>query len=217
MLVFAVNGISLSGKDSFCERVYREYNCRQPIKKTNIRSPICDKPLVQIISTINPIKKLYQSFFNWDGEKSDIHRQNLNTLKQVWITACDGPTSYLRKLMSIGQMNSVPIMFVMVREFDEMVKVVELGDELCGNAATIKLVREGIPIPPVEQAFLDSHPKDYVYDWTIINPTVKTFPDIPKLDVAASKFLDLVIAEDGYVPFKRVWNPVDELFTNWII
>ena len=116
--VFAINGISLSGKDSFCERVRRH---------------ISD---AFTLSTIDPIKEVYTNFFKWNGVKTDKDRKNLNTLKLMWIDVADGPTNWLRdqlhavKQLSTMQSNSPCFVFVMVREFDELMNVLSLGDTL---------------------------------------------------------------------------------------
>jgi hypothetical protein len=202
MKVFAVNGVSLSGKDTFCNKYKLLHNNEK----------------VTTISTIDPIKGLYKSFFGWKGEKTDNHRKNLNTLKLIWIEASNGPSEWLRDMLDeLEFITGTQVVFVMVREFDEMMTAIEIGKEVCGHAETIQLIRDGIPVPPIEQAFLDSHPKDYVYDWTIVNPTTED-STIPGLTKAAIAFDHLInkIRMHGVKYNPVVWNPVDEKFVEWI-
>ncbi len=72
MIVVAINGIALAGKDSFANRV--------------AAVAMRHKFQVATISTIDPIKEFYKQL-GWDGVKTDTHRKNLNILKRVWIEA----------------------------------------------------------------------------------------------------------------------------------
>ena len=154
MKVLAINGVGGAGKDEF-------------VRLVNQQSPWED---VLCISTIDPVKKFYKQL-GWDGEKTPEHRRNLNTLKRIWIEACNGPYEWTRGKILLADAKGVKVLFIMVREFSEMLSIVRLGKELVGNAATLQVIRPGLPIPPIEQEFLDSHPEDYKYDWTIMNYT----------------------------------------------
>lgn len=195
MKVFAINGISLAGKDTFC----------------NFVSESCDMGKIVTISTIDPIKNFY-SDLGWNGIKSDMHRSNLNILKQMWISNCNGPHEWTIKKLKELQSLGVEIAFVMVREFDEMMDVVEIGKKYFSHGQTIQIIRHGLPIPKIEQEFLDSHPKDYQYNWTIVNPNTM-IPEIPKLALAAKAFYSLSSSGLGA---DLVWNPEDEIFTTWL-
>jgi len=174
MKVFCINGISLSGKDTFVK-------CVQELLGF-------DK--VGNISTIDPVKVEYKNFFGWEGEKTPIHRKNLNTLKNIWRETSNGPINWSRYQMNIEYIiNQRDVLFIMVREFDEMLDLVKLAVSIGYVAFTLQVVRDGLDIPPVEQEFLDSHPKDFKYDITISNPTVDTFPDVPKLKQSAYDFI----------------------------
>lgn len=156
MNVYAINGIALSGKDSFVNRV--------------IAIAQKDNQIVVSISTVDPIKKMYSQYFGWNGDKSDVHRKNLNNLKKAWIDASNGPMVWVDQQFHYLQMKRVHSVFVMVREFDEMMGIIEVGKKF-GKAKTVCILRPGIPIPPVEQEFLDSHPENYMYDITVMNKT----------------------------------------------
>ena len=217
MRVYAINGVSLSGKDTFCKMVADQLArelCNDP-NMTQVQMIHYYGYKTAVISTIDPVKEIYTNFFGWDGTKTPEHRKNLNTLKLIWISASDGPSNWLRNTLSELKESDIEMVFVMVREYDEMMNAQNIGMDVCGHAETIQLVRHGIPIPPVEQEFLDSHPEHYVYDWTIINPTVDTAPDIPKLQMASKTFIELSKTK---TPLHNpvVWNPIDERFVEWV-
>ena len=213
MKVFPINGVSLSGKDTFCNFVVDAYcACAAP---TFNRSEIEGR--VRVLSTIDPVKEIYRKFFGWNGEKTPEHRKNLNMLKHIWIKTSNGPHVWLQNMLEKIQMEQeCDIVFIMVREFEEMLDAVSIGIEVCGHAETIQLIRDGIPIPPIEQEFLNSHPNDYVYDWTIVNPTITTYPNVPKLAKAAELFVDRCLLKYAPQTSNLVWNPVDEKFVGWI-
>jgi len=171
VLIFCINGIALSGKDSFVNRI-----------KAKCKS-------VECISTIDPVKELYTQWFGWDGVKSPTHRKNLNVLKQIWISTCNGPLMWTQDKIITYEEKDFKFLFVMVREFSEMQATKELATSMGFEAYTIEVVRPGVPIPPIEQEFLDSHPKHYTYDITIVNPTAETFPKLPILGAEVDKFL----------------------------
>lgn len=178
MRIFAVNGVAKSGKDSFCNLV---------------RNIAADREQeVTTISTIDPIKQLYSDFFKWDGDKfKDHHRKNLNTLKQVWISSCNGPNTWTKETLKKLNDKGCDIVFIMVREFEEMMDIVQIGEEYFGNCKTVQVIRLGLPIPPVEKEFLESHPESYVYDWMIHNPNTND-PNLPILKKAANIFLNRI-------------------------
>ena len=180
MNIFCVNGISLAGKDSFVDRVIdKSLGCYfKGIK----------------ISTIDPIKDIYEEFFGWDGTKTPEHRKNLNLLKMIWKGTSNGPLNWTKNRIAKYNEFGFNSLFIMVREFDEMQSTIALAIALGHKAYTLQVVREGIPIPPIEQEFLDSHPEGYEYDITIYNPTVETFPHLPLLDEAAIEFVKVFIA-----------------------
>jgi len=191
MIVVCVNGVALAGKDSFVNRVKALRNVGFPDHSivTRERQPI------KCYSTIDPVKKVYKEFFGWNGDKTPEHRKNLNVLKRIWIDVDAGPIGYL---MNVFHANApfCRICFVMVREFEEMEKTKALAESMGYKAYTLEVLRDGLDIPSVEQEFLDSHPKGYKYDFSIFNPTVDTFPDLPLLDIAAESWLQLIMNED---------------------
>jgi len=188
MKVIAINGISLSGKDTFCNRVKDLTDCKEyyTIDKDG---PYRTVSKATVISTIDPVKYVYKMFFGWDGTKSDIHRRNLNILKRIWIEASNGPHVWTKERIKFHvQQGTCKILFIMVREFEEMQDIVRLGDKYASGGYTLEIVRPGLPIPPVEQEFLDSHPPNYLYDYSVLNPTTDD-PAIPELTGKAKEFI----------------------------
>jgi len=194
MRVYAINGIARSGKDSFVNfvsEIAAEENAR-----------------VASISTIDPIKQLYSSFFKWNGDKSPWHRKNLNTLKCMWIDTCNGPSRWTReRLLELKEEHTAAV-FIMVREYNELMRILAISASVGAYAESIRLVREDIPIPPIEQEFIDSHPADYVYNWTINNDTT-TDPTLPCLRAAAETFWKLTTGTYAYYHVRqRIWDCV---------
>jgi hypothetical protein len=179
MRVIAINGIAQAGKDTFVNFV-KEHAGREA-------------RTVRCISTIDPIKVFYAQL-GWDGTKTSEHRKNLNVLKQIWIAASNGPLNWAESEIRKAKVHDIAVLFVMVREFPEMLAIAALGKSLVGHGETLQVVRDGLPIPPVEQEFLDSHPQDYHYDWGIDNKTTTDLA-FPELSKKAKSFWDLVKGE----------------------
>lgn len=177
MAVFCINGIALSGKDSFVNRVKEKLMWQEEYKA------------VECISTIDPVKELYTQWFGWDGVKTPEHRKNLNVLKQIWISTSNGPLMWTQDQIIRFEQRGFTFLFVMVREFSEMQATKELAISMGLKSYTVEVIRPGVDIPPIEQEFLDSHPVGYEYDIIIHNPTVDTFPNLPHLDAEVDKFL----------------------------
>lgn len=170
--VICINGISYAGKDSFINNLENRISSDQVIR----------------ISTIDPIKELYADFFKWDWNKTPEDRKNLNMLKNIWKESCNGPIEYCKGYMDMTS-KGFQYLFIMVREFEEMLSIKKLANDLGHKGYTLQVIRNISNIPPVEQEFLDSHPKDFRYDITINNPTVGTYPDLPELRKAVEDFL----------------------------
>jgi len=177
MIVILINGVSLSGKDTFVRLVKEEVRD----KKLGL--------LVSSISTIDPIKDIYSDFFGWDGEKTNRDRKNLNVLKNVWVEVSNGPVKYAERILkSLDNNTWNDLVFIMVREYSEMISLQSMVNYNRWKCLTLCVQRDGIPIPPIEQEFLDGHPSDYEYDVYVFNPTVDTYPDVPKLKDFAEFF-----------------------------
>jgi len=185
MYIFAINGNAMAGKDSFTERVGKAM------------AP----DSVATISTIDPVKEYYRSI-GWNGDKFDpAHRKVLNVIKGMWvrgdirIAGCCTPYEWVIKQCLGYERSKAKAVFVMVREFPEMKKILDIGDIQFGGGRSIRVVRDGLEVPPVEQEFRDSHPKDYWYNFTIVNPTTDD-PNILYLSEAAALLANYIDARD---------------------
>lgn len=178
MKVFCINGIAEAGKDTFVNTLREESGL-----------------LISRHSTVDPVCDLYREM-GWDGTKSPENRKALNELKRIWIALNDGPTERVMSLLRGDNARGVDVAFVMVREFEEMMKLVRRCTEVFGWAGTLEVVRDGVPIPPIEQEFLLSHPARYMYNVVVWNKTTddSTFPELRK---SVSNFVErLAIVRD---------------------
>ena len=201
MQVFAINGNAMAGKDSFTLRV----------------AQACDPQIAVTISTIDPVKEYYKSI-GWNGDKFDpVHRKILNTIKKMWILEhiriadCTNPYDWVCKQCKWYDDAKALAVFIMVREFEEMMKIVEIGKKYFNGGSTIRVVRGGLEVPPVELEFIQSHPEDYMYDYTIVNPTTDD-ETLPNLTEAAERFAEVLkygVIED---PAHLIWNPEYKLY-----
>ena len=209
MKAFLVNGNSLAGKDSFCKFV--EYEWIASIRdRVDANAPIefyeRYRSEVQVISTIDPVKKIYRDFFGWDGIKTDEDRKNLFNLKQMWINVGNGPSKWLIDTLTSLAFDGCEIVFIMVREHSELMRAAEICFSICNNAQSINIVRDDLPVPPVEKKITDTFPEYFRYDWVIHNPTTEN-PMLPDLNKAAKEFVRIV-QEDDFITLtkQRIWD-----------
>lgn len=142
MKIFYMNGIGTSGKDQFLDFVEGFAD----ITRT---------------STVDKVKEIAIEKFGWDGVKDEKGRKLLASIRYAWGEYNDGPVKEVGKLIRKCKSDAL---FVMVREFSEMMKMKRLyGGE------TIVMIRPGIEVGPTEQQFLDEVPTDYSYDYAIRN------------------------------------------------
>ena len=201
MQVFAINGNALAGKDSFTLRV----------------AQACEPDIVPTISTIDPVKEYYKSI-GWNGDKFDpVHRKILNTIKKMWIlehiriAGCSNPYEWVYKQCYEYERKKALAVFVMVREFEEMMKIVGIGNQFFQGGCTVRVVRDGLEVPPVELEFIQSHPEEYMYDYTIVNPTTDDMT-LPNLTEAAGRFSEVLKYGAIEDPAHLIWNPELRLF-----
>lgn len=157
MKIFYVNGIATSGKDAFLDHVEKYID----IART---------------STVDRVKEIAAREFGWDGNKDEKGRKLLASLRYAWGEYNEGPIQEVRKLISICK---APVMFIMVREFEEMMKMKRFfGGE------TLLITRPGVTPCETEQKFLDEVPADYEYDTQVCNNG-----SLEDLRTSASKFV----------------------------
>ena len=117
--VFVINGPGGVGKDTLCTLAARQFK-------------------VKNVSTITPIKEI-AAMCGWAGEKTDRARKFLSDLKRLTVEYNDFPTKYLTEQYRDFLLGDEEILFVHIREPEEIKKFVSATD---GKAATL-LIRGG--------------------------------------------------------------------------
>lgn len=93
--------------------------------------PICTKKFItRSVSAITPIKKLATEI-GWDGTKDVKSRKFLSDLKRVVVEYNDYPTTYLLHEYQEFLMSSAQILFMHIREIDEIKKMKGLIPSRC--------------------------------------------------------------------------------------
>lgn len=109
--VIIINGIGKAGKDTLCEFAYEDY------RVTNI-------------SAITPIKNI-ASEHGWKGEKDQRSRKFLADLKTVFMEYNDLPNRYLIEEYNRFLNDDQEILFVHIREAEEIDKFKNCVDIPC--------------------------------------------------------------------------------------
>lgn len=99
-LILVINGHGGCGKDTLCEMVGRHYQTRN-------------------VSAITPIKQAAE-LLGWSGGKEDIDRKFLSDLKYLSMFYNDYPTQYLLKECFEFLKSSEEVMFVHIREPEQI-------------------------------------------------------------------------------------------------
>lgn len=120
-LVVVINGKGGVGKDTLCESVGQAYK-------------------VLNVSAITPIKEI-ASKYGWQGEKDGKARRFLSDLKKAFIGYNNLPTKYLLQEYENFTANDYQVMFVHIREGEEIKKFV---DAIEGNCVTLLIYNDKI-------------------------------------------------------------------------
>ena len=118
-LTIVINGAGGVGKDTLCHIAEARYRVRN-------------------VSSITPIKQI-AALCGWQGEKTDRARKFLSDLKLLTIAYNDYPSHWLAEQYRSFLAGDEEIMFVHIREPQEIAKFVRLT----GGAAKTLLVRGG--------------------------------------------------------------------------
>lgn len=110
-LVIVINGKGGVGKDTLCESITAEYK-------------------ILNVSAITPIKEIAKAY-GWQGEKDEKARRFLAELKRAFTHYNDLSTRYLLKQYQAFLNSDDQIMFVHIREGEEIQKFVEAVDGKC--------------------------------------------------------------------------------------
>ena len=139
-IVIIINGAGGAGKDTICDLTAKHYK-------------------VKNISAITPIKDIAQNY-GWNGEKDARSRKFLSDLKRVFIDYNDLPTKYLYGQYKEFLESKNEILFVHIREKEEIEKFKKLVDIRC---KTLLIDRQNIDVEKWGNAS-DDEVKNFQYD-----------------------------------------------------
>lgn len=144
-IVIIINGVGGAGKDTLCDLAAKHYK-------------------VKNISAITPIKNIAKEY-GWNGEKDAKSRKFLSDLKRVFIEYNDLPTKYLYNQYVEFLESKNEILFVHIREKEEIDKFKKLVDIRC---ITLLIDRQIANIEKWGNAS-DDEVKKYKYDFCFEN------------------------------------------------
>lgn len=146
-LLFVINGMARSGKDTFCNFV-RDYSGHDTF----------------IISSVDDIKEKAKTM-GWDGvSKTEIDRKFLSDLKDLCTWYNDSPYTYVKnQIMYFEATPKTEIMFIHIREPQEIEKI----KATYPYVKTILVTNKNVPIITSNSA--DAGVFDYHYDYYIKN------------------------------------------------
>ena len=156
--VIIINGTGGAGKDTLCGLASKHYK-------------------VKNISAITPIKEI-AGHYGWNGEKDSRARKFLSDLKKVFIDDNDMPTKYLHGEYKEFLEGEEELLFVHIREKEEIDKFKALVGEAC---VTLLVERERKGMKGYRDSWgnaSDDEVKDYQYDYYYINN--KPLPETEK-------------------------------------
>lgn len=110
-IVIIINGRGGVGKDTICRLAAKHYK-------------------VKVISAITPIKEIAKNY-GWNGQKDSKSRKFLSDLKRVFIEYNDLPTKYLYDQYKQFLKDDNEVLFVQIREIDEIEKFKRLVQIKC--------------------------------------------------------------------------------------
>lgn len=117
-LIIIINGRGGTGKDTLCESVGKIYN-------------------IMNVSAIDPIKEIAR-MHGWNGEKDDKSRRFLAELKRTFVNYNNLPTMYLKKKTNEFFKSRAELMFVHIREADQ---IDEYKKEIYPNKCVTLLIK----------------------------------------------------------------------------
>ena len=145
-LVIVINGVGGVGKDTLCDLAAGHYK-------------------VKNISSITPIKEIATAC-GWDGSKDDKSRKFLSDLKLLCVEYNNYPTLWALGQYKEFKTSDDDIMFVHIREPEEIAKFVEATD---GEAKAL-LIRGGNRMKKFAYGNVsDDSVENYAYDYYFVN------------------------------------------------
>lgn len=144
-LVIVINGSAGVGKDTICETVGRHYR-------------------VMNVSSIDPIKRI-ASENGWNGSKDEKSRRFLADLKQLFVDFNDLPQRYLMERYRDFWGGDREILFVHIREPQEIAKF----KSSVGEGCVTLLVRGRESARKAWNNAADDAVENYKYDYYYVN------------------------------------------------
>lgn len=120
--VVIINGKGGVGKDTLCDIISKKY-------------------AVKNVSSITPIKEIAQ-IGGWKGGKENKDRKFLADLKKLFIDYNDLPFLYLKKEMESFLLNKDDILFIHIREIEEINRFLQYATEKEVVCKTLLITRE---------------------------------------------------------------------------
>ena len=143
-LVVVINGAGGVGKDTLCSFAAQEYKVRN-------------------ISSVDPIKELAKQA-GWTGEKSDRARKMLSDLKRLFTEYNDLPLRYIREQYEQFLQSEEQVMFVHIREPEEIARFVETAPEQIKTLLVTNSNRETAVYGNASDDNVTQYQYDAVYD-----------------------------------------------------
>ena len=160
-VAIVINGAGGVGKDTLCELAAKHFK-------------------VKNISSITPIKEI-AALCGWDGTKDNKARKFLSDLKNLCVEYNNYPTVWAKARYDEFLSSDDDIMFVHIREPEEIAKFVAATDE---KAKTL-LVRGGKRMSNEKYGNIsDDGVENYPYDYYFLNENT--------LDIAEGEFVELI-------------------------
>lgn len=162
-IIVIINGAPASGKDAFCDAIAK---VTDTVK----------------VSSIDPVKNIAMSC-GWKGEKDDKSRNFLSHLKRLVVEFNDLPFYYVLGQINFFERGPAKVMFVHIREEEEIVKLKKYIQEhtycFCG---TLLIKRPG-PVKKIGNPS-DDLVETFDYDFVYYN----TQPTLDSMMADASTF-----------------------------
>lgn len=168
-LAIVINGRGGVGKDAMCQAATMKFRVRN-------------------VSSITPIKEIARQN-GWNGEKDLRSRKFLSDLKRIFIAYNDLPTRYLLDEYREFLASDEQILFMHIREADQIAHFVECVD---GECITLLITRTEDKVGTSYGNTSDDDVEQYAYDYRYSN-------DAP-LEISEQSFvtfLEQIIAEKG--------------------
>lgn len=145
-IIYIINGKGGTGKDTVCELASKYYRVRN-------------------ISSIDPIIKIAK-FAGWNGEKTNCARRMLSGLKQVFKEYNDLSFKYCVENAHEFFGNDEQIMFVHIREIEEIRR---FKDKIGENCLSILVRRNSVTNGKIYGNPSDDNVENFEYDYIIEN------------------------------------------------